>query len=220
MSDPNGGQTLIIIDDNSISAASSKEVAQVFTMARHKNCSIVLLLHFIFGPWPNSRIISANTSYFFLLKSPRMTQQVNTLGSQLGKRDELVSAYAQASRRPYGYVLVDLCTNTPDHLRIRSDIVEEIKQNQTTRLLLNSLSSKNSEVKQSVQQAIDHPKVERMVPPQPEMKLRKCFDHLYDKVKKKRNHRKMKNHHTKEITKASNNNISNFHFLSTRRPYI
>ncbi len=219
MSDPNGGQTLIIIDDNSISAASSKEVAQVFTMARHKNCSIVLLLHFIFGPWPNSRIISANTSYFFLLKSPRMAQQVNTLGSQLGKQNELVSAYARASRRPYGYVLVDLCTNTPDHLRIRSDIVEEIKQKQDIRLLLNSSSSKNSEVKQSVQLAKDHHKVQRMVSPQPKTKLIKCYDHLEDKVKKKRNHRKLINHHTKDIKKTSNI-ISSFHFLNTRRPYI
>ena len=88
MVDPNGGQTLIIIDDNSISAASSKDVAQAFTIARHKNCSIVLLLHFIFGPWPSSRIISANTAYFFLLKSPRMAQQIATLGSQLGKQKE------------------------------------------------------------------------------------------------------------------------------------
>ena len=35
MADPNGGQTLLIVDDNSISAASSKEMAHVFTIARH-----------------------------------------------------------------------------------------------------------------------------------------------------------------------------------------
>ncbi len=124
MADPNGGQTLIIIDDNSISAASSKDMAQVFTIARHKNCSIVLLLHFIFGPWPSSRIISANTAYFFLLKSPRMAKQVATLGSQLGKQRILVAAYERESRKRYGHVLVDLCTATPEHLRIRTDILK------------------------------------------------------------------------------------------------
>ncbi len=125
MADPNGGQTLIIIDDNSISVASSKEMAHVFTMARHKNCSIVLLLHFIFGPWPSSRIISTNTAYFFLLKSPRMAQQIATLGSQLGKQRALVSAYDREAKKRYGYVLVDLCTTTPEHFRIRTEITNE-----------------------------------------------------------------------------------------------
>ena len=123
-SDPNGGQTIIIIDDNSIAAASSKEIAHVFTMARHKNCIIVLLLHFIFGPWPSNRIISNNTAYFFLMKSPRMAKQVSTLGSQIGKQGLLVSAYEREMRKPYGYVLVDLCTNTPDHQRIRTNIFD------------------------------------------------------------------------------------------------
>lgn len=126
LADPEGGQTLIIVDDNSISAASSKEMAHIFTVARHKNCSIVLLLHFIFGPWPSSRIISANTAYFFLLKSPRMAQQIATLGSQVGKQRSLVSAYEREARKTYGYVLVDLCTQTPEHLRIRTNVFAEL----------------------------------------------------------------------------------------------
>lgn len=125
MADVNGGQTLIIIDDNSVSAASSKEMAQVFTVARHKNCSIVLLLHFIFGPWPSSRIISANTAYFFLLKSPRLANQVSILGSQLGKQQALMSKYLRESKKAYGFVLVDLCTKTPDHHRLRTDIFHQ-----------------------------------------------------------------------------------------------
>ena len=125
MADPNGGQTLIIIDDSSISAASSPQVAQVFTMARHKNCSIILLLHFIFGPWPSARIISANTAYFVLMKSPRLTKQVAMLGSQLGRQKTLVSAYEREMKNQYGYVLLDLCTATPEYLRVRTDIFNE-----------------------------------------------------------------------------------------------
>ena len=60
-----------------------------------------------------------------------MNQQIATLGSQLGKQNELVSAYAQASKQPFGFVLLDLCTNTPDHYRIRSDTFEET-ENRTT----------------------------------------------------------------------------------------
>jgi len=126
IADPNGGQTLIIVDDNSIATASSKEMAHVFTVARHKNCSIVLLLHFIFGPWPSSRIISANTAYYFLLRSPRMLKQISNLGSQLGKQRLLTSAYEREMKKMYGYVLVDLCTKTPDHRWIRTNIFDEI----------------------------------------------------------------------------------------------
>jgi hypothetical protein len=125
ISDPDGGQTIIIVDDNSISAASSKEMAQIFTMARHKNCSIILLLHFIFGPWPSARLISANTAYFFLMNSPRLFPQVATLGTQLGIRKALVSAYQNETKKKFGYVLVDVCANTPHQLRIRSDILND-----------------------------------------------------------------------------------------------
>ena len=212
MVDPNGGQTLIIIDDNSISAASSKDVAQAFTIARHKNCSIVLLLHFIFGPWPSSRIISANTAYFFLLKSPRMAQQIATLGSQLGKQKELVSVYTQESQKPYGYVLVDLCTNTPDHMRIRSDIADENKPEQASSLLkIRSLSP----VTQGEQQDKDCSEEPRMILHRPKTKWIKCFDLLQKNTRKKRNRKKLTNRHRKKTTEASNN-ISTVHFVNMR----
>ena len=216
MADPNGGQTLIIVDDNSISAASSKEVAQVFTIARHKNCSIVLLLHFIFGPWPSSRIISANTAYFFLLKSPRMAQQIATLGSQLGKQKELVSVYTQESQKPYGYVLVDLCTNTPDHMRIRSDIVDEKKSEQGGSLLkIRSLSP----VTQGQQEDKDCSEEPRIILHQPKTKWIKCFEPLQNDMRKKINHKKLTNRHRKKATVASNK-ISTVHFVNFSRPYI
>ena len=58
-----------------------------------------------------------------------MAKQVATLGSQVGKQRALVSAYEREARNRYGYVLVDLCTSTPDHMRIRTDILSESKLN-------------------------------------------------------------------------------------------
>ena len=124
MADPQGGQTLIIIDDSSVSTAASNEMAHLFTMARHKNCSMVLLLHFIFGPWPSSRIISANTGYYFMLSSPRMKHQVATLGSQIGLRKTLLETYDRETSKPYRYVLVDLCVGTPEEMRIRNHVIK------------------------------------------------------------------------------------------------
>ncbi len=213
MVDPNGGQTLIIIDDNSISAASSKDVAQVFTIARHKNCSIVLLLHFIFGPWPSSRIISANTAYFFLLKSPRMAQQIATLGSQLGKQKELVSVYTQESQKPYGYVLVDLCTNTPDHMRIRSDIADENKTMLLPREdLQQSKCSKLLPTKQPIIAKSAETQTLMRSPKNIWIKLNEiAADHSYRKTK----------HCLRKLPSSDSLNTVNYsHSLNIKRPYI
>ncbi len=215
MMDPNGGQTLIIIDDNSISAASSKEVAQVFTIARHKNCSIVLLLHFIFGPWPSCRIISANTSYFFLLKSPRMKHQISTLGSQLGKQEELVSAYEQASGQPYGHVLVDLCTNTPEHLRIRSNTILG-EENKTMVLQRDDLPrSKCSKLLQTKQPVIVKAVATQTVSPSLKNTWMKLSETAADGSNQKKKHRPRK-----LPSSDSMNTVDYSNFLNINRRYI
>ena len=106
MADSNGGQTLIIIDDNSVQVSESKDVVDAFTRARHHNCSIVLLLHFIFGS-QNLSMIRGNTGYYFLMKSCENAQQVSLLGSKIGTKNALVKAYERESNKPYGYVLID-----------------------------------------------------------------------------------------------------------------
>ena len=125
MAQPNGTQTMIVIDDNSIAASENKDVVDAFTKARHNNCSIILLLHFIFGN-QNLAKIRANTGYYFLLKSCENAQQVALLGSKMGLKSALVQAYEQESRKPYGYVLIDRRTVTPYQHRIRRNIFEEL----------------------------------------------------------------------------------------------
>ncbi len=213
MSDPNGGQTLIIIDDNSISAASSKEVAQVFTIARHKNCSIVLLLHFIFGPWPSCRIISANTSYFFLLKSPRMKHQISTLGSQLGKQEELVSVYDKASVQPYGHVLVDLCTNTPEHLRIRSNYV--MGEENKTMVLQHDDLLRSNKLFQTKQPVILKAAATQTLTHSPKNTWMKLSETVADGSKQKIKHRPRKLPSSNSL-----NTVDYSHSLNIKRPYI
>lgn len=121
MADPDGGQTLIVIDDNSVQVSESKDIVEAITRARHHNCSIVLLLHFIFGS-QNLAKIRGNVGYYFLLKSCENAQQVALLGSKMGMKHALVKAYEKESRKPYGYVLVDRRTTTPMQHRIRTDI--------------------------------------------------------------------------------------------------
>ena len=121
------------IDDATMQTTASKELAHLFTVARHYNVSLVLFWHIIFAPTPASRIIAQNVGYYFLLNSPKMQQQVAILGSQIGLRRALQSAYDMEMQKPYGYILVDLATNIK-HLRIRADI---LKDHQTVFVPLN-----------------------------------------------------------------------------------
>ena len=159
MSDPNGGQTMIVIDDNSTTASENKDVVDAFTKARHNNCSIVLLLHFIFGS-QNLAKIRGNTGYYFLLKSCENSQQVALLGSKMGMKTALVQAYEQEARKPYGYVLIDRRTVTPYQRRIRRNIFEELlgeeprKEQPPPPLLQNDRNEEEEPKAQEIQEPI------------------------------------------------------------------
>lgn len=123
MACPDGGQTIIAIDDSTLTTTKSTKLAHLFTVARHKNCSIVLMWHLIFASTPSSRIISQNTQYYFILNSPRIQQQVAILGTQLNCRKLLEAAYEKTMQEDYGYILIDLNPKTPQFLRIRARIL-------------------------------------------------------------------------------------------------
>lgn len=122
-------QRLFIYDDLSMETASSPEIVRMVTNARHSGITIWLSWHFIYSKWPESRVISANVPYLFLLPSPRLESQVANLGSQLGMRSRLVEAYNQSAYDPATrYLLVDLKPSTPPALRLRSAIENPLKQ--------------------------------------------------------------------------------------------
>ena len=124
------GPTLIVIDDFSDKVASSQEIARIATNGRHKNIGLVLVLHTLFHKHPASRVISANTLYYFFLPSVRLGSQLKTFAIQLGMKERLGQAYADAIRivdgdpmlNTHRYLLLDLFPQTPEMLRVRSYI--------------------------------------------------------------------------------------------------
>lgn len=120
-----GEQTIVAIDDATMSSIKSPKLANLFTIARHYQCSMVLFWHTLFGGTNPSRVISQNTSYFFLLSSPRLKFQVGTLGGQLGSRKIVEWAYREVTKQRYGYILIDTTVRCPDFLRIRSHVMSQ-----------------------------------------------------------------------------------------------
>ena len=70
------------------------------------------------------RTISLNTHYLIVSKKPRDNQQIATLGRQSypGRSHLLMEAFQDATKNPFGYLLIDLKPKTPEFLRIRTSI--------------------------------------------------------------------------------------------------
>jgi hypothetical protein len=53
--------------------------------------------------------------------------QVASLAASLGMSTEIMSAYADICKQPYGYLLVDLMATQRDELRLRTNLMPEDK---------------------------------------------------------------------------------------------
>ena len=59
-----------------------------------------------------------------LFKNPRDKLRIVTLAEQMypGKTNFFIKQYEEAVKRPFGYLLVDLKTTTPDYCRLRTNL--------------------------------------------------------------------------------------------------
>lgn len=68
--------------------------------------------------------MNLNTHYIVMFKNPRDAGQISVLARQMhpGKSKFVVDAYEDATKEPYGYLLIDLRPETDDRYRIRTKI--------------------------------------------------------------------------------------------------
>ena len=119
------GHTCLVIDDLS-DEVDEKLIGSLFSkMSHHRDISVIFLLNNLYyRGLKNMRDISLNTHYLVLFKTARDQSSVTTIARQmLGKDYKLMlSAYEDAVREKYGYLLVDSKPATPDILRLRTKI--------------------------------------------------------------------------------------------------
>ena len=114
---------LLIIDD--LMHECKEYTEKLFTkISHHKNLSVILLSQNIFHQSKHTRTISLNTHYMVLFKNVRDSSQITNLAKQMhpGNVAYLRDSYADATSKPYGYLLIDLKPDTDDLLRLRTDI--------------------------------------------------------------------------------------------------
>ena len=119
----NGRRTLLIIDD--LMSETDFRVTNLFTKGLlHKNASVIYISQSLFHKGKENRNISLNSHYLTLFKNPRDAAQIFLLGRQIfsDRIKYFREALADATSRPYGYLLIDLKPTTTDELRLRTDV--------------------------------------------------------------------------------------------------
>ena len=68
--------------------------------------------------------MNLNTHYLVLFKNPRDATQIAIVARQMypGKSKFVLEAFKDATKEPYGYLLIDLRPETDDRYRIRTNI--------------------------------------------------------------------------------------------------
>ena len=121
----NGQHNLIIIDDLIDQMVKSPEMELLMTQGcHHKNFSVIYLTQNLFQSGKNARTIALNTWYLVLFRNLRDVSQISHLGKQLypGKTGILKEAYDDATKEPYGYLVIDSSPHTNPKYRLRTRI--------------------------------------------------------------------------------------------------
>ena len=116
---------LLILDDLMLQATSDPKITKLFSVNRsHRSLSTICIVHNLFDQGTQMRTISLNTQYIIVFKNPRDNQQIATLARQMYPRKSqfLIEAFQDATKNPFGYLLIDLKPTTAEFLRIRTDI--------------------------------------------------------------------------------------------------
>lgn len=119
---------LIVIDDLMSELANNPKLSSLFTKgSHHRSISVIFITQNIFHQGKQMRDVSLNTKYIIMTKNVRDRQQLATLARQIfpGKTKFFLEAFDDATRHPYGYLLLDLTPTTPDELRVRTRITPE-----------------------------------------------------------------------------------------------
>jgi hypothetical protein len=117
---------LLIIDD--LTNETNQNVCNLFTkLSYHRTVSVVFITQNVYHRNRFIRTMNLNTHYIVLFKNPRDANQVTPLARQIypGKSKFVVEAFKDATKNPYGYLLIDLKPKTDERYRIHTNILPD-----------------------------------------------------------------------------------------------
>ena len=119
---------VLICDDLSNETQNSKDFTSFLMRgSHHSNCCLISIEHFLFAQSAQRRLQSPQFNQIIMYKSNRSYHQIGTLARQIAlKNPKLLQwAYSDAISKPYSYLVVDLRNETPDELRLLTNVFGE-----------------------------------------------------------------------------------------------
>lgn len=116
---------LLILDDLLL-AISESYLSELFVKkSHHQNFGIIFVTQNLFDR--KIKVARQNAMYLVIMRSPNSLLSVRNVGVQLFPRalDYWLSAYKQATSRPYGYLFVDMHASSDPQLRLRTNIFKD-----------------------------------------------------------------------------------------------
>ena len=116
---------LLVLDDQMTEGENTGQIEKYFVQgSHHRNLTVVFIVQNLFGKNKALRTSSLNSNYLVLYKNPRDKQQMGILGRQMYPHawKNLLAAIGDATAEPYSYILLDMCPETPEEYRVRSNI--------------------------------------------------------------------------------------------------
>ena len=117
------GGSMIIFDD--CMSEINPDFENLFcNLSHHMNCSIIFLSQNLFHQDKSYRTMSRNTQYFVIFNNDRDKLQFSILGKQYSPGNHLFipQVLKEATKNPYGYLLLDFSPDTAPSVRALSHI--------------------------------------------------------------------------------------------------
>ena len=118
--------SMVILDDLMSQCSNDQRVVDLFTRgSHHRGITVLFLTQNLFPPGKLSRTLSLNAHYMLIFRNPRDSLGITTLARQMYPKnvDYLLESYNDATKRPYGYLLLDLHQLKPADMRLRTNIL-------------------------------------------------------------------------------------------------
>ena len=113
----------MICDDMLSELSNNSFIMALFTrLSHHYNLSTILMLqnHTIAGK--SSGVLNKNVHYNLLLRSPRDSYSLRSIGMQLNDYKNLMTAYKDATLEQYSYLLIDSHPKSDPNIRYKTKI--------------------------------------------------------------------------------------------------
>jgi hypothetical protein len=122
---------LLLILDDLLLSIDEKTLSEIFVKrSHHQNFGVVFVTQNLFER--KIKVARQNAQYIILMRSPNSMLSIRNIGVQLFPRqlDFFLSAYSQATAKPFGYLLIDMHASGHPSLRLRTGIYKEEEEEQ------------------------------------------------------------------------------------------